>query len=118
MRTLKLNPQPNLRAWIEASPKLPGRGVPFAAQARNVGWASGLVSWVAIDSKGLIYELQRGDRADPVLVLNQEGKLLRSWGKGNYKIPHSIRIDPEGNVWTVDAGTSVVQKYSPLGKNS
>jgi DNA-binding beta-propeller fold protein YncE len=95
---------------------LPCRGVPFTAQAPNAGWASGLVSWVAIDSKGLIYEIQRGDRADPVLVLDQDGKLLRSWGKGDYKIPHSIRIDPEGDVWTVDAGTSVVQKYSPSGK--
>ena len=106
----------DLRARIEASPKLPCRGVPFTAQAPNAGWASGLVSWVAIDSKGLIYEIQRGDRADPVLVLDQDGKLLRSWGKGDYKIPHSIRIDPEGDVWTVDAGTSVVQKYSPSGK--
>ncbi|MGA8441027.1 MAG: peptidyl-alpha-hydroxyglycine alpha-amidating lyase family protein [Candidatus Sulfotelmatobacter sp.] len=106
----------DLRARIESSPKLPFHEVPFEAQAPDGGWASGLVSWVAIGSKGLIYELQRGDRADPVLVLNQEGKLLRSWGKGDYKIPHSIRIDPEGNVWTVDAGTSVVQKYSPLGK--
>ena len=95
---------------------MPCRGVPFTAQAPNVGWASGLVSWVTIDSMGLIYEIQRGDRADPVLVLDQEGKLLRSWGKGDYKIPHSIRLDPEGNVWTVDAGTSVVQKYSPFGK--
>ena len=44
------------------------------------------------------------------------GKLLRSWGKGDSKIPHSIRIDPAGNVWTVDAGSSIVVKYSPLGK--
>jgi 6-bladed beta-propeller len=106
----------DLRAWIEASPRLPFHGIPFAAQAPHVGWASGLVSWVAIDSKGLIYEIQRGDQADPVLVLNEEGRLLRSWGKGDYTIPHSIRIDPEGNVWTVDAGNSVVQKYSPFGK--
>jgi hypothetical protein len=36
--------------------------------------------------------------------------------KGEYKIPHSIRIDPAGNVWTVDAASSVVIKYSPLGE--
>lgn len=75
-----------------------------------------MVSWLAVDAKGLIYELQRGDDADPVLVLDAEGTLLRSWGKGDYTIPHSIRIDPEGNVWTVDAGSSIVIKYSPLGK--
>jgi DNA-binding beta-propeller fold protein YncE len=115
-RETEANSAADLRARIESSPKLPFHGVPFAAQAPNAGWALGLVSWVAIDSKGLIYEIQRGDRADPVLVLNQEGKLLGSWGKGDYRIPHSIRIDPEGNVWTVDAGTSVVQKYSPFGR--
>src|SRR5271170_3943169 len=36
--------------------------------------------------------------------------------KGDYKIPHSIRIDHMGDVWTVDAGSSTVIKYSALGK--
>jgi 6-bladed beta-propeller len=106
----------DLRARIEASPSLPFHGVHFAAQAPGGGWESGFVSWVAADGKGLIYEIQRGDKADPVLVLDREGKVLRSWGKGEYKIPHSIRIDPAGDVWTVDAAASVVMKYSPLGE--
>jgi DNA-binding beta-propeller fold protein YncE len=106
----------DLRARIDASPKLHFHGIPFAAQPPSPGWASGTISWVAVDNSGNIYELQRGDKADPVLVLDREGKLLRSWGKGDYTIPHSIRIDPAGNVWTVDAGSSVVIKYSPLGK--
>jgi DNA-binding beta-propeller fold protein YncE len=33
-----------------------------------------------------------------------------------FTIPHSIRLDPEGNVWTVDSGSSVVFKFSPQGK--
>ncbi len=106
----------DLRARIETSPALSFNGVHFAAQPPTVGWDSGAVSWIAVDGKERIYEVQRGDRADPVLVLNREGKVLRSWGKGDYKIPHSIRIDPTGNVWTVDAGSSVIIKYSPLGK--
>jgi len=105
-----------LRARIEASPKLPFNGVHFAAQPPATGWESGAVSWVAVDGKGTIYEIQRGDKAEPVLVLDREGKVLRSWGKGDYKIPHSIRIDPAGNVWTVDAASSTVIKYSALGK--
>ena len=106
----------DLRLRIEASRKLPFNGVDFAAQPPAIGWASGAVSWLAIGSKGSIYEIQRGDKADPVLHLDHEGKVLRSWGKGDYKIPHSIRIDPEGNVWTVDAASSNVIKYSPFGK--
>jgi len=105
----------DLRSRIEASPKLPFTGVHFAAKPPSPDWESGFVSWVAVDGRGAIYELQRGEKADPVLVLDQTGKILRSWGKGNYKIPHSIRIDPAGNVWTVDAASSLVIKYSPVG---
>jgi sugar lactone lactonase YvrE len=106
----------DLRAGIEASPKLPFNGVHFAAKPPAIDWESGAVSWIAVDRKGRIYEIQRGDKADPVLVLDREGKVLRSWGKGEFVIPHSIRIDPLGNVWTVDAGSSFVIKYSPLGE--
>ena len=105
-----------LKARIEATPELPFSGTHFAAQAAGTGWESGMVSWLALDKKGTIYELQRGDKADPVLVLDRNGKVLRSWGKGNYKIPHSIRLDPEGNVWTVDAQASRVIKYSNTGQ--
>ena len=107
----------DLRSLIAASPELPYRSTYLDAQPPAAGWESGMVSWVALDSRhGLIYEIQRGDKADPVLVLDRAGKVVRSWGKGDYKIPHSIRIEPSGNVWTVDAGSSTVIKYSPTGK--
>jgi N-acyl-D-aspartate/D-glutamate deacylase len=88
----------DLRVRVEASPKLPFRGVHFAAQTPATGWKSGTVSWVAVDGNGNIYEPQRGDKADPVLVLDSESKVLRSWGEGDYKIPHSIRIDPDAPI--------------------
>jgi hypothetical protein len=66
-----------LRARIEASPKLAFKGIHFAAQPPASGWASGAVSWVAVDSKGNIYEIQRGDRTDPIVVLDRDGKVLR-----------------------------------------
>ena len=52
---------------------------------------------------GLIYLLQRGDKADPVIAVDRDGKIVRSWGKGMYTMPHAIRVDPQGNVWTTDA---------------
>lgn len=75
-----------------------------------------MVSSVAVDPRGSIYLLQRGDKADPVIVADSKGRIIHSWGKGLYKIPHSIRVDPQGNVWTTDAGSSLVIEYSPLGK--
>lgn len=82
----------------------------------QAGWEMGMVSWVASDSKGLIYLLQRGDKADPVIVVNRAGMVIRSWGKGMYAMPHAIRIDPQGNVWTTDAASSMVYKFSREGK--
>jgi hypothetical protein len=68
----------DLRARIEASPKLHFNGVHFAAKPPAIDWESGSVSWIAVDRKGRIDEIQRGDKADPVLVLDREGKVLRS----------------------------------------
>jgi hypothetical protein len=33
-----------------------------------------------------------------------------------FTTPHGIRIDPAGHVWTVDAHTSMVYKFTPEGK--
>jgi hypothetical protein len=81
-----------LRARIEASPRLAFTGVPLAVHAPAVGWESGMVSWLAVDGKGVIYVIQRGEKADPVQVLDREGKLLRSWGKGDYTIPRPAKL--------------------------
>jgi DNA-binding beta-propeller fold protein YncE len=33
-----------------------------------------------------------------------------------YTVPHSVRVAPDGNIWTVDAGSSVLLKFTPEGK--
>ena len=80
------------------------------------GWQLGRISAVALGPDGVAYVLQRGDKADPVLAVDQNGRVLRSWGKGMFRIPHSIKVDPEGNVWTTDAGDGRVWKFSASGK--
>jgi DNA-binding beta-propeller fold protein YncE len=74
------------------------------------------ISAVTADKRGNIYVIHRPANGDPVVVLDSQGKLLRSWGKGMFKVPHGIRIDPNGDVWTVDAHTSMVYKFTPEGK--
>lgn len=100
-----------LRDLVAAAPKLPLERTQIKIQA-DIGYPSS----VAMDAKGDIYVLQRGPDADPVLVVNREGKIIRSWGKGMYKIPHSIRIGPDGNIWTADSGSSMILKFSPQGE--
>ena len=106
-----------LGEMLQRAPKLPMDPSPIAVTAPSQeGWALGMVSWVAADRNGLIYLLQRGDKADPVIVVDRSGKIVRSWGKGMYTTPHAIRIDPQGNVWTTDAASSMVYKFSPQGQ--
>src|SRR5690348_12826648 len=89
--------------------------VPLAARLPN-GQTMGTVSSVAVDRNGVIYVLQRGDKADPVIAVDRDGRVLRSWGKGMFTVPHSVRVDAGGNIWTVDAGSSVLLKFTPEGK--
>ncbi len=105
-----------LRAMLQSAEKLPLEQTPLTVQAPAAGWALGMVSWVAADRDGRIYLLQRGDKADPIIVVDASGKIVRSWGKGMFTTPHAIRVDPQGNVWTTDAASSMVYKFSPEGK--
>jgi len=101
---------------IEAAPKLPLEQTDLMVKLPK-GQELGMVSWLARDPKtGVTWLIQRGDKADPVIAVDKEGRVLHSFGKGLYKIPHAIRLDPEGNVWTVDAGSSTVIKFSPMGE--
>lgn len=114
--TLCLLTLPVLAQNLENVPKLALERTQIHPQPPGAGWEIGYPSAVTMDDAGTIYVLQRGEKADPLLVLNRDGKIVRSWGKGLYKIPHSIRIDPQGNIWTVDSGSSMVLKFTPQGE--
>jgi sugar lactone lactonase YvrE len=114
-----------LRALVQRAPQLALKKVEVKLQPPTPDFGIGFPSSVAMDSSGLIYILQRHEEpgrppvrgnADPVVVVNRDGKVLRSWGKGMFKIPHAIRIDPKGNIWTVDSSSSMVYEFTPMGK--
>ena len=105
-----------LKAALQSATRLPMKPGAITVQPQaNEGWGLGMVSWVAASPDGLIYLLQRGDKADPVIAVDGSGKIVRSWGKGMYTMPHAIRVDPQGNVWTTDASSSMVYKFKPDG---
>ena len=43
---------------------------------------------------------------------------MREIGEGNYgfEFAHSVRVDPEDNIWVVDEGTNMVIKFNPAGQ--
>src|SRR5438128_2231850 len=71
-----------LQAILQKAPKSPLNQEAIKVTAPQSGWEMAMVSWVTSDKNGLIYLLQRGDKADPVIVLNKDGKVVHSWGKG------------------------------------
>jgi 6-bladed beta-propeller len=105
-----------LRAILQNGRKLPFEPGAISVHVPEQEGPLALVSWIAADRNGLVYLIQRNDKLDPVIVVDRSGKVVRSWGKGMYKTPHTIRVDPQGNVWTTDAASSMVYKFSPEGK--
>ena len=76
--------------------------------------ASPDVPGVAVNSKDEIHVLTRSPH--PVLVFDQKGRFLRSWGEGLFSSTHGIHIGPDDSVYIVDAGDSTVRKFSPTGE--
>ena len=106
---------PAARAAIAKAPPLNLEKVVVDVQVPP-GWEFGRISAAALGRDGSVLLLHRGANADPVVAVDRQGRVLRSWGKGLFKIPHSIKVDADGNVWTTDAGDGLVIKFTPDGK--
>ena len=78
------------------------------------GYSLGKCSAVATNSKQEIYLFHRGSH--PVLCVNADGKLLRSWGDEVIGTAHGLRVDRHDNVWVTDMGKHRVLKFDPSGK--
>ena len=74
----------------------------------------GKCSAVAVNSKAEIFLFHRGKH--PILCVDAEGKLLRSWGDDVIGTPHGLRVDRHDNVWVTDMGRHRVLKFDPSGK--
>lgn len=102
----------HLRDLVEHVPQLPLDRIEVSVESSPV--LEG-ISAIAADRQGNLYVLHRPETGDPVVVLDHAGRFLRSWGQGMFKTPHGIRLDGDGNVWTVDSGSSSVYKFTPDG---
>jgi DNA-binding beta-propeller fold protein YncE len=72
------------------------------------------VSDVAVDSKGNLFVMIRGET--PILVFDPEGRFQYGFGKGLFGNPHGLHIDTEDNLFCVDAKEHVVMKFSAAGE--
>ena len=88
----------------------------------------GEVAGVAVNSKGHIFVFSRGNTAGPaygassaqLLEFGADGKFLREIGHNLYawSYAHTVKIDPQDNIWVTDKGSDVVVKFNPQGRVS
>lgn len=87
---------------------------------------------VATNSKGHIFVYTRTGSVNATLGTNrvfvrsaarlfefdQTGKYVREIGQGLYGFvfAHTVRVDPQDNIWVVDEGSNMVIKFDPEGR--
>ncbi len=106
-------------------PEIPYDSVPdFLKLPPNLylGEATG----VAVNSKGHVFVLSRGNTTGPaygaaaaqLLEFGRDGRFLREIGHNLYawSFGHAVRIDPHDNIWAVDKGSDMIIEFNPEGR--
>jgi hypothetical protein len=72
---------------------------------------------VATNSKGHVFVIVRSGESR-VFEFDQTGAFVKEFGVGSYgfAFAHAVRVDKDDNVWAVDEGTNIIQKFAPDGK--
>src|SRR6266849_1719666 len=104
------------KATIENVPEIPFTSVPNFLKLPPGEYLGESVA-VATNSKGHIFVYHRSANTR-LFEFDQTGNFLKEIGSGytGFEFAHSVRVDAEDNIWTVDEGTNVVTKFSPEGK--
>lgn len=86
----------------------------------------GEVTGVAVNSKGHIFVFSRGNTTGPaygaaaaqLLEFDRDGKFVREIGHNLYawSYAHTVKIDPQDNIWVTDKGSDVIVKFTPEGR--
>lgn len=86
----------------------------------------GECSGVAVNSKGHVFVLSRGDTSGPaygaaaaqLLEFGPDGQFIREIGHKLYawSFAHAVKVDAADNVWVTDKGSDMVIKFTPEGR--
>ena len=104
------------KATVQNVPEIPYTSVPnFLKVPPNemLGEAVG----IATNSKGHVFIFHRSANTR-LWEFDANGAFVKEIGKGYYgfEFAHSVRVDAQDNIWTVDEGTNTVTKFAPDGK--
>ena len=104
------------KATAQNVPEILYTSVPSFLKVPN-GETLGEAVGVATNSKGHIFVYHRSSNTR-LWEFDKNGVFVKEIGKGYYgfEFAHSVRVDAQDNIWTVDEGTNTVTKFSPEGK--
>jgi len=103
------------RATATNVPVIPHESVPNFFK-NPPGIYTGENMGIATNSKGNVYIYHRANETR-LFEYAPDGKFIREIGRNNYgfAFAHSVRVDAQDNIWTVDEGTDQLVKFSPDG---
>ena len=78
------------------------------------GWTFQETPGVAVDAREHVFVMHRGPHS--IMEFDQGGTLMRHWGDGVFVRPHSLKFDPEGNLWAADDQGHIVVKMDAEGR--
>src|SRR6202161_3087170 len=104
------------KAKAQNVPEIPYESVPNFLKFPS-GLYLGEAMGVATNSKGHIFVYTRSANTR-LFEFDQNGTYVREIGEGSYgfEFAHSVRVDPQDNIWAVDEGTNTVIKFNPAGR--
>ncbi|WP_158747871.1 peptidyl-alpha-hydroxyglycine alpha-amidating lyase family protein [Acidisphaera sp. L21] len=86
----------------------------------------GEAAGVAVNKAGNVFIFSRGNTTGPayaaaaaqLLEFKPDGTYLREVGHNLYawSFAHSVKIDPQDNIWAADKGSDMVIKFTPAGR--
>jgi len=86
----------------------------------------GEVAGVAVNSKGHVFVFSRGNTTGPaygaaaaqLFEFDSDGHYIREIGHNLYawSFAHTVKIDPQDNIWVTDKGSDMVIKFNPAGR--
>ena len=103
------------KAKAQNVPEIPSEIRPFLKMPP--GLYLGETMGVATNSKGHLFVYVRS-ATKRLFEFDQNGTYVREIGAGSYvfEYAHSVRVDPQDNIWVVDEGTNLVVKFNPAGR--
>jgi len=78
------------------------------------GWTFKEVADVAVDSRDRVYVFNRGEH--PMIVFEQDGSFVTSWGEGIFIRPHGITLGPDETLYCVDDEAHCIRKCALDGQ--